>query len=423
MPRAEQQGPVGFSVVRRRCPAGSAGWPRPSAGRSYNWRGRHDGRPVAGPRPAPPRRWRRDRRSIRFPRCARRWWRWRSRRSCDPDRAADRPGEHVGPRDHPAAAASRPTDWAATNVGLAISPRPSPKTKQVAATYTRLEPGPTEQQTGAGQHEDGADDRRGAEAEAEVEPTRVRGGDRPAEGQGGEREPGHQRGGAEHVLHVEGDVGRQSDHITPMTRLATLVPRPPGGAVPSRAGSAPRPGARRTRRRPAQHPETEHGDARSDSHGQSTPPSSRPRITNEAPTATGPSRRRRAGACWARSSRGTASQHERGGGADRDVDEEDPAPVDVVGEDAAERGPDHRGDAPDAGDVALHLGPLGQGVEVADDRHRHRLDGARTEALQRPEDDQRRHAPGEAAEHRAEHESPTPTSMIGLRPTVSLSLP
>ena len=65
-------------------------------------------------------------------------------------------------------------------------------------------------------------------------------------------------------------------------------------------------------------------------------------------------------------------------------------------------GPDHRRDGPDAGHVALDLGPLLDGVDVADDGHRRRLDRAGAQSLQRPEGDQRRHAPGEAAEDRAE---------------------
>ena len=99
-------------------------------------------------------------------------------------------------------------------------------------------------------------------------------------------------------------------------------------------------------------------------------------------------------------------QHPQGGEADRDVDEEDPAPGQVVGEDAAQGGADHRRDRPHAGEVALDLGPLLERVEVADDRHRHRLDGAGAEALDRPEHDQRGHPPCDAAGQRADEEDP-----------------
>ena len=46
--------------------------------------------------------------------------------------------------------------------------------------------------------------------------------------------------------------------------------------------------------------------------------------------------------------------------AQRDVHEEDPSPADVLREDPAERRAHDGGDAPHAGDVDLHLGPLRQ---------------------------------------------------------------
>ena len=92
--------------------------------------------------------------------------------------------------------------------------------------------------------------------------------------------------------------------------------------------------------------------------------------------------------------------------AQRDIDEEDPAPEVQLGEEPAEGRTDHRGDAPDAGDVALHPSPLGDAVDVAGDGDRHRLHRAGAEPLQGPERDEDRHAPGEAAEHRAEQEHP-----------------
>ena len=59
---------------------------------------------------------------------------------------------------------------------------------------------------------------------------------------------------------------------------------------------------------------------------------------------------------------------------------------------------------PDAGQVALRLRPLGEGVDVAGDGDAHRLHRARAQPLQRAEHDERRHAPGEPAQDRAEQE-------------------
>ncbi len=101
-----------------------------------------------------------------------------------------------------------------------------------------------------------------------------------------------------------------------------------------------------------------------------------------------------------------AGQYPGGRESERDVHEEDPAPGDVVGEDPAQRRPDERRDAPDAGDVALHLGPLGHRVDVADDRHPDRLDRAGAKPLDQPERDQSRHAPREPTQYRADHEQP-----------------
>ncbi len=67
-------------------------------------------------------------------------------------------------------------------------------------------------------------------------------------------------------------------------------------------------------------------------------------------------------------------------------------------------GPDDRGRAPHAGDVALHPGPLLHGVQVADDGDRHRQHRTGADALDRPGDDQGRHAPRDAAQDRAGHE-------------------
>jgi hypothetical protein len=101
-----------------------------------------------------------------------------------------------------------------------------------------------------------------------------------------------------------------------------------------------------------------------------------------------------------------APQHPRRDGAERQVDEEDPAPRQVVGEDAAQRRADERRDRPHGREVALDRGALGHRVDVPDDRHADRLHRAGSEALEQPERDEAAHRPGESAEQRAEHEQP-----------------
>ena len=54
------------------------------------------------------------------------------------------------------------------------------------------------------------------------------------------------------------------------------------------------------------------------------------------------------------------------------------------------------------GDVALHPRPLDRRIDVADNRRGDRLDGARADPLNRPEQDQRPHVPGAAAQQGAE---------------------
>ena len=90
--------------------------------------------------------------------------------------------------------------------------------------------------------------------------------------------------------------------------------------------------------------------------------------------------------------------------ADRQVDEEDPAPGDVVDEPAAEdraqdRAEQHR-DADDAHHAADALRAGGAGEDRHAERHQH----AAAEALQHAEGDQRLRRPGEARERRADEE-------------------
>ena len=107
-----------------------------------------------------------------------------------------------------------------------------------------------------------------------------------------------------------------------------------------------------------------------------------------------PRRGSRCGACWrSHALVEVADEQPRRRAAERDVDEEDPAPRHELREHPAERRPDDRRDGPHAGDVALRRGALGHRVDVAGDRDRHRLHGAGAEPLHRAEGDQRRHAP------------------------------
>ena len=93
------------------------------------------------------------------------------------------------------------------------------------------------------------------------------------------------------------------------------------------------------------------------------------------------------------------------GEPDRDVDEEDPLPGEDVGEDAAE---EHARGCAEAthgapgtqGDVALPALAERRGQ----DRERGRRDRGGAQSLQRASGDQRRLAPGEAAEERADRE-------------------
>ena len=74
--------------------------------------------------------------------------------------------------------------------------------------------------------------------------------------------------------------------------------------------------------------------------------------------------------------------------ADRQVDVEDPAPRQVVGEHAAEQRPGHAGDHEDHLDVALVAPTLARGHDLGDDRHRERHQPAGAQALEGAEADQ-----------------------------------
>ena len=86
------------------------------------------------------------------------------------------------------------------------------------------------------------------------------------------------------------------------------------------------------------------------------------------------------------------------------VDEEDPAPADGRGDDAAD-GRTHNGRrSPYTREQALNLGSLLTLEDVAQDRERDGLNGARAQALYRPEQNQESHRAGESAHHRSADE-------------------
>ena len=87
----------------------------------------------------------------------------------------------------------------------------------------------------------------------------------------------------------------------------------------------------------------------------------------------------------------------RSKGPDRQVHPEDPGPGKILDDEAAGQRAQDCGHRPDACQPALDLPPLVRGIEVADDRHGGRLNGSRADALNQPEDDQRRHRPCKSA--------------------------
>ena len=138
-----------------------------------------------------------------------------------------------------------------------------------------------------------------------------------------------------------------------------------------------------------------------DHQAQATPPCSRPKIS--APAATNMA----AAAGHVDPVPGplhvlvqVAQQQADGDRADRQVDQEDPAPGRVLGQAPAQRRADHRGDAPHAGQPALHPAPFGQVVHVAGQRVHGGLHPARADALQPAEQDQAHHRGRGRAESR-----------------------
>ena len=90
--------------------------------------------------------------------------------------------------------------------------------------------------------------------------------------------------------------------------------------------------------------------------------------------------------------------------AERQVDVEDPAPREVVDEEAAEQRADHGRDAEDSAEEALVLAPLARRDDVADDGHRRHDQAAAADPLEGAERDQLAHVLREPAQRRADQE-------------------
>ena len=104
--------------------------------------------------------------------------------------------------------------------------------------------------------------------------------------------------------------------------------------------------------------------------------------------------------------RGEREEHDDDGeDADRDVDVEDPAPAEIVGEIATDDGTDDRGDAEDPGKDALQPGALGRRVEIGDGSEHAREENAAEDSLKRAERDELGHVLRLTAESRCDDEA------------------
>jgi hypothetical protein len=89
---------------------------------------------------------------------------------------------------------------------------------------------------------------------------------------------------------------------------------------------------------------------------------------------------------------------------DRDVHVEDPAPGQIVDEEAAEQRPDHGRSPEDSPEEPLVAATLAGRDDVADDRDRDHEQPTAAEPLDRPEDDQLEHVLADPAQRRADEE-------------------
>ena len=108
-----------------------------------------------------------------------------------------------------------------------------------------------------------------------------------------------------------------------------------------------------------------------------------------------------------RQSRGGIRERDDGHAAEseRHVQIEDPPPRQCVRDVAADERAGDRRHTPDAAEECLCPCALRQRVELADDRHAHRDDGARAEPLNRPGRNQREHARRRTRHHRTDQEN------------------
>ena len=83
--------------------------------------------------------------------------------------------------------------------------------------------------------------------------------------------------------------------------------------------------------------------------------------------------------------------------AHRHVDVEDPAPGEVVDEEAAEQRADHRREPEDRAEVALVAAPLARRDDVPDHGHRRHHQAATTQSLDGTECDELKHVAADAA--------------------------
>lgn len=99
---------------------------------------------------------------------------------------------------------------------------------------------------------------------------------------------------------------------------------------------------------------------------------------------------------------GQVGRGQRGAGdnegqdAERQVDVEDPAPRQMVGEEAAEQRSGHAGRPEDGTEVTLVAAPLARAHDVGDERLRQHDEAAGPHALHRPEGDEHAHRAGDA---------------------------
>ena len=127
-------------------------------------------------------------------------------------------------------------------------------------------------------------------------------------------------------------------------------------------------------------------------HGYTEPPQFSASSSGTRPAVSAAAPHQSTRCCCPGSGRGMATAStDEGHDADRDVDVEDPAPAERVGEPAAERGSKHGGESEHRTHEALVAGALPRLEQVTDDRHTVRHHGAAADALDASEQDELEH--------------------------------